>query len=924
MGFRGILRARSGLLALIAALASAPAAAHQGTEGSAADGEPGGDTSQEPIIVTGSYLNPHAVDRSSPIHVLDSGELKSSGVSTVADIARNMTVNTGSQFNTDERTQGGTTGTSNFNLRGLGVGSTLVLVDGRRRPNSLPNTNDGVTFVDTNLLLPMNMVERVEVLKDGAASLYGSDAVAGVVNFISKRKFKGLEVEANYRAAGNSSATRDVEFGGVYGYQGGRFGIVIGANYLDRSLMTADEVDFGMGSSFTSLGGPGAFQPAFKPFTGPGVPLPDRPTVVVGPPTADPGCVANGGVVTRGTGTATFCGFSLDPYLTLVADEQRFQAATNMHYELSDNARMTLDISYARNKSYRAAAPSYPLVSLPFVPASNPGFQPGSVPGSVAGAVNALNLPPSFTRGAIFYGRAFPTAGEAKKDRFEHTSLSVVAGLAGTIGGGWDYDLGLGYTRLETRTVLEDLLEDRFLAALEGKGGPNNNQYFNPFASGIGASPGSPFYNDPAVIADFSSSLRTNSSANFLVLDAVVTGKPFALGGRDVGLAVGLQWRDDSRRMNFNQEALDKRLMFLYGRQNGRFHRDVVAAFGELSWPLTERLEVQTAIRLEDHGGGVGRSVDPKVAALWRASDAITFRGSYSTAFRAPQYAQNGASSLLVTQERVTDAANPTGQASFVPVVRRGNPGLRPETSDSINVGATFRPIPGLFLTVDHWRFDIKNLIAGQTAQDLADSGNPDNVLRSPIGSIERLEGTFFNVSSLKTNGIDVELSYRADIGDAGKIRFNLAATKILDYKFREAAGQPLIDRVGRRNFGTIASPTPDLRANLTVQWTLEGHSLTTNFRYVDSYINDELLVRIPPRPVETIRSWTTMDVQYAVDLDEAFGSTFGTGTQFSIGALNIFDRDPPRASTENGLPYDSRVHDPRGRVLYARIVQSF
>lgn len=873
------------------------------------------------IVVVGSYLDRGSRDTPAPVMVVDREDLDRAGVTTPMDIIRNLPMNTGSQFNTDERTQGATTGTANINLRGLGVGSTLVLQDGRRRPLSLAVTNDGVNFVDINAMMPFLMVERIEVLKDGAASLYGSDAVAGVVNFVTRDRFEGLEVMGSFRSAAQGG-TRDAEAAAIYGLQSDRFRLVVSASYLDRSLLTEDELALS-GDTITPLSNPGAFQPAFKVFTGPGVPLENRPTVVVGGPAADPACAANGGVVNP----SNLCQFDTSRFATLVAQERRFNAGALARWELSDTTRIGLNVNYASNDVVRVTTPSYPLSALPFVPATNPGFVSGSAPGAVLGTLAAVATPPTATRGALFYGRALPMTDDPARNDFRYRTFWASADVSGNIAGDWKYEVAATFAHQTLTVNAPDVLRDRFLAALAGQGGPNNNQFYNPFGSAIGAAPGSPFFNDPAVIADFVSALNARSKSDTWVLDAVVNGSLFTIGSRAVKLALGAQFRSDNRSTDANQEANDNRLFFFRGRPDTSFSRDVAAAFAEVSMPLAETLEVQGALRWEDHGGNIGSSVNPKLATMWNPANWVSLRASFATAFRAPQPAQDDPGSALTALERVVDPSlpvtSPFARATFYPVVRTGNPNLRPETSESYNFGLTLRPTRGLMLSLDHWRFSIDDLIVGEAAQNIVNANDPARVVRvSGTGTINFIQGSFVNAAQLRTNGFDFVASYNFDLGTAGRMRADLNATYIMDYQLREGVGQPLVERAGRRNFATVAAPTPEWRANLSLNWTKGPHSLTGIARFVDSYLNDELLVRSPPLPAEQIKSWTTFDLQYALALDGLAGA--GSKTSLTVGAINLFDALPPFAATDNGLPYDTRVADPRGRQIYVMLRQAF
>ena len=162
----------------------------------------------EEVVITGSYLKGSPTDGASPIDVVDRETIEDIGATSIADITRNLSVNSGSENNSDSFTQGATQGTSNVNLRGLGLSSTLILVDGRRHTLTGATANDGSAFVNTNAI-PVVALERVEVLKEGAASIYGSDAVAGVVNYIFRRDFTGTEIEISSQEADISGQTDD-------------------------------------------------------------------------------------------------------------------------------------------------------------------------------------------------------------------------------------------------------------------------------------------------------------------------------------------------------------------------------------------------------------------------------------------------------------------------------------------------------------------------------------------------------------------------------------------------------------------------------------------------------------------------------------------------------------------------------------------
>ena len=221
------------------------------------------ESSVEEVVVTGSYLKSSAKDGASAVEVIGRDTIEDLGASTAADIIRNIAVDSGSENNPDSFTAGSTQGTSNVNLRGLGLSSTLVLVDGRRQTIAAGTSNDGAVFVDTNMI-PMIATERVEILKEGAASIYGSDAVAGVVNFILRRDFEGIEFNLSQQNTDMGDQTDD-SMGVIWGTQTGNTNVVMAYSQLDRSPLAGTELsDYselavsGFGNSFLVLPIPGA------------------------------------------------------------------------------------------------------------------------------------------------------------------------------------------------------------------------------------------------------------------------------------------------------------------------------------------------------------------------------------------------------------------------------------------------------------------------------------------------------------------------------------------------------------------------------------------------------------------------------------------------------------------------------------------
>ncbi|MEL7129179.1 MAG: TonB-dependent receptor plug domain-containing protein, partial [Pseudomonadota bacterium] len=289
------------------------------------------------VVVTGSFIRRQSqADLASPLDTVTNVDIGNIGAQNIADLTQTLTINTGAQNNPDAFTQGGTTGTSNINLRGLGVASTLILLNGKRQTLSAAPTNDGINFVDTSSLVPLIAVQRVEILKDGASSLYGSDAVAGVVNFITREDYDGVLLSGEYTNHLSQGEYDEFNVQGLVGKTFGDLSLLGAISYLDRSPLTTEERRLSNPADDTSaLGNPGAFfttgdDPIASPFGG-------TPPLPPGTPFIDPDCAAAGGfpgpasaatasLVPIGVG---FCGFDFGEFFNLVPDEDRLTLFTS-------------------------------------------------------------------------------------------------------------------------------------------------------------------------------------------------------------------------------------------------------------------------------------------------------------------------------------------------------------------------------------------------------------------------------------------------------------------------------------------------------------------------------------------------------------------------------------------------------------------
>jgi outer membrane receptor protein involved in Fe transport len=862
--------------------------------GSAIAQEEAADDEQiELIMVTGSFVRrSENFSSPSPLAVVDSVAIDAIGAKSIGDITQTLTINTGAENTPDAFTQNATAGTSNINLRGLGVASTLVLLNNKRQVVTAQPNNGGVNFVDTSSLVPMIAIGRMEIVKDGASALYGSDAVAGVVNFITKSDYEGAQVSFDYQDGAHGD-NKEYTVQGLWGAVGDDSSVMAAISYTDRSPMfTNDRRLSRPQDDLSTLGSPGTF------FFGGVLPVVD-PT----------GCAEFGGIPFDPIGLPDvtplqegFCGFDFGQGYSYVPDESRVNAYFKATKQLTDEIEWTTEVSMARNRAERGGSPSFPILTLPTVPASHPnnifGADVGYYGRELGNDANGNALPGD------------PAVTESDTFRF----MTMVQGELDT--GFWE----VSYTaaRNDFYFAVNDTLAQQFQNALRGFGGQGCDpvtgvagegacEYFNPFATSFTTSP-----NSQNVIDSFTAREEIDSKSNLEVAEGFFSTELFDMEGGAAAIAVGAQYRYQDLSQDYDALANQDRFAFVIGNPDIDGTQDVVALFGEIALPVSDDIDIQIALRYEDYGGTTGDTVDPKFAISWRASDDFSIRGSVSTSFRAPSIFQRdgGATSLNQVADPIT------GGTFFAAVRTSGNDELVPEESTAFNVGFSLEPVDDMSIEVDYWNFDFTNLIIQENFQAIlnAEPQNVDRIVRAgdPLnGPVLQINTTYVNASSLETSGLDIVANYKIETG-MGDITPTFSATYILAYDLVDPQAGA-IDGAGSRNFNNIGVSTPELRANLGVNWRSDSYSANLFVRYTDSYVDDQNALR-------EIDSHVTVDGQFNIDI----GSLMETDGAYvlTIGGVNLTDENPPQVFTNGG--FDSKVHDPRGRQIYARFAMEF
>ena len=845
--------------------------------------------SVEEVIVTGSYIKGSATDGASPVEIIGRDTIEDLGATSVADITRNISVNSGSENNADSFTQGSTQGTSNINLRGLGLSSTLVLVDGRRQTVAAGTANDGSVFVDTNAI-PVIALERVEVLKEGAAAVYGSDAVAGVVNYILRRDFSGLEFNLSQQKTDLGDSTDD-RVGVIWGKESGDTNIVVAYSQLDRSPIAGENLtDYSqlaissLGNSFLSLAANNTV--ASGPYAGTYGNFESIP---------DSNCVATKGILVPAAPSGTRCFFYYGDRFNLVNDEDHTSMYSSVKTTLANGVNFELDIMQTDiSVNDNPQSPSYPALSYlgrPIMPGK--GGSPFSAP-------------------ILWLGRALGSAFPSPNAPREYEISRVSLGLNGTLSNGFDWDVHYTVSEQDAYTFQPDTSTSRFDAAVNGTGGASGTESWNLF---------DPSANSAALIAYISSGEERNLFADLSVMDVLFTGTT----KNNVDIATGFQWKKEGFEITRNDESKavfdadgnivqQSDLIFLGGGLENKDSRDSKAMFVEASKDMSDKLQLKGALRFENLESD--QTWNPKFSMRYAMSDNLILRGSYSTSFREASISQ--LSSSLVALEGLQDFnvdGTRNGGTAFVRVAVANNPSLVPETSDNMNFGAIWTPNDQTSITVDYWDIAYENIITKESAQGkiIANPADPD--IKRLSGNLVGVTTSYINAAKVDASGLDIEATYSFDT-EFGQASVGINTARMLNYEIPNGTGG-MRDVVGLFNHDNFARSMPETKSVITAKLNNGDHTFAAFIRMVSEYETTRALTAAATAAGfgADIDSFTTVDVRYSYDLDMG-----GNDIKISAGINNVADEMAPLVYDAANFSYDPKHHDPRGRMVYLGI----
>ncbi|HEV2748406.1 MAG TPA: TonB-dependent receptor [Allosphingosinicella sp.] len=905
------------------------------------------------IVITGSRIRKNPLDQDAPVVFVDRDDIDRTGLVSTAEVlqrlpssggALNSRFNNSGNFGNPPDGGGVGAGAAEVDLRYLGSKRVLVLVDGLRFVNGA--SASGVPGSTDLNAIPESMIERIEVLQDGASAIYGSDAIAGVVNIITKKSQDGLLASAQLGVFDEGDGfTQNYQLSYGLGSEESGTQVVIGGNYVKQEPVSSADRDI---SLFPT---PGATECDTSCSSGTplgrfivlGQDLTLKGPVLVGRPRFDPTDPTGPGSDFKAFTTADR--FNFAPFNFISTPVERYGAFINVEQRLTETIDLSVKAVYNRRNSKNQAAP-LPLFVGPdagngnlldriSIDASNP-FNPFGV--TLDSGFNLDGTPNGNTANYAFIGRRFVENGPRRYNQQVDTYY-LTATLDGSfeVGGNeWYWDINGVYGRNKAeQTVLGNVHAGNLARAL------------GPLADCTGACvPFNIFGGQgsitPAMIDYVTFTQRDSSQQRLWDFSANLSGELFQLPGGPAGFAIGVEHRDQEGQFDPDPTVaagLGSDIPAL--PTSGGF--DVDEAFVELRLPLLRdtpffhRLELSGAARYSDYSTS-GSTTTFKGGVNWQPIEDLLFRGSWAEGFRAPSIGELFGTPSRFDQEIIDPcsavggeipaavranciAAGVPADGSYVqtnpqlPVVTGGNEDLTPETSESWVFGAVYSPsfIPRLSLEANYFDIQVDGAIQAIDAEVLlgrcAGTGDPLScaaISRTATGAISQIRGLLQNIASIETNGIDFTLNYRTP--ETGIGRFGLFWTNSFLFNYTvtvpSTEGVTEIEREGTEQ-GSPDQAFPKYKSTATIDWDYESFGASVTGRYISG---------VEEADGNKMGNRLYIDTQLRWDVD-ALDGNFG----FAVGVNNLFNSDPPDCFTCGLNNFDPTTYDVPGRFFYAR-----
>ncbi|MBL8521331.1 MAG: TonB-dependent receptor [Betaproteobacteria bacterium] len=869
------------------------------------------------IEVTGSNIKRIDTETSSNIQVLTKDDILKSGVNTIAELLREVPSIGGGALQDYDGGSGFSRSTSSASLRNLGSIGTLVLLNGRRvapAANADPNTGQGQSY---NLnTIPVTALERIEILKDGASAIYGSDAIAGVINFILRKDYKGTEFAVTGAGATNGefknqTVTATSGFGDL---AKDRYNVLFSGEYFRRDEARVEDAQGVQDAAYATLASRNILSSSITQ-----IPNYYRESVLgngifnVTTPT-DPRCPA-AQTVSANSG----CRINPFQYVRLLSEAERAGFLVKGTYEFSPTLQGTAEISFTRAENlFIGTPPTHDATGNGSIWFNRDGqrFQ-FKIILPVGHPDNPRTVPVGIRYRFVDLG--------ITEEKVTNDAKRALFGLSGVIGS-WDWESAFLYSQTERKEVANGRLHFPTIQAAIA----NRTYRFGGT-------------NDPALLAALNPWRTSTGETDITSLDLKGSRELWQLPGGPAAVAVGAEIRRESFDIVSDPRQVAGEFVGIASTTVGA-SRNVQSIFAELSAPIAKGVETQLAFR-HDHYSDYGNSTTPKVGIKWNALKTLALRANYAEAFRAPSLTQTSTSrvqsfSTITDPVRCPNGTTPapggdtidcTGRtvaSIFLPVAN-----LQPETSKSWTLGAIFSPWDNVSLTADLWeirrkdqidRFSAQQVInaefvPGFTGGSLVRNSNPASFLidtqGNPIpgtGPIETTTRRFLNLGETRVKGVDLNWTSRFKV-EGGSIRLVSNATYLMKYLYQVNKGDPFFDNAG--NF--LLFESPKLRANATLGYTRAGQfdvfarvNHVGGWQYGDPTVASGCYLASTSLTLAflgrcQVRAWRTIDI----------GADYRglKNWYFSAVVRNIENKKAPYDPNQTTLGFNPTYHNPQG-----------
>ncbi|MGE0624793.1 MAG: TonB-dependent receptor [Pseudomonadales bacterium] len=867
----------------------------------------------EEIVVTGSRIKRINAEDANPLVVITTDDIRDVGYNSFQEVLASLTQNSGGSLD-QQQVFGFTPAASAVDLRGVGIGRTLTLIDGKRTPKYPIPAGGTDNFSDT-ANIPLAAIERVEVLTTGASAIYGSDAMGGVVNIITREFYNGANLDVRYA---------DTAHGGL---ETAAFNLMVGTGDDDRSVLFLAEYeiqdalrarqrnnfdDLGSDLAYGGLGSYSAYGNSLVELT-----PPDYDAQIV-TPLQEPEC-GDRGLQTWNDGLHTYCGFDRSTRRDLFPERDRASFMAKFDYAFSDALELYGRLDYTWSNTYITIEPMFTDDYTFYVDMDENGNpDPGFVTGEVGPTGSTARFPKAAAFGGDFAGATPETiAYYARRmiefgDRRQDADVNNAAALLGVRGevGRWSWDADWSYMR----TRYEDKLigyasADSYFAYLTSP--PSGRSAFDLMTpEEVAAVRYTPFNDAESTINQFSVTV-TNPGL-------------FELPAGAVGFAAGAEHAKEWFHNTSDPESIRGAILST-GGSSGKGSRDYSAVYGEMLIPVIDSIEVQAALRYDDYSD-FGDNWAPLIGVQFRPTGSVLLRANWAKTFRAPDL-QRVYGDPTLAFEQVTDpyACEYQGGSigpdspfaacrgeTFVDVSIGPNPDLDAEQGENYGVGGVFQR-GGFDASIDWWHVEVEDIVNDLSAQTIVNNYETYAALieaRDPVTQeVVAVNATARNLTFQETEGVDFSLGYRLPWDDWGQFELRWRATYMIRWEEQFDVTSAVVDVLHDDR-------VPEWRWNLTTNWIRGRWGATLFVSYIDSMnaLFNELYDQTDDVKLG-IDAWTTANV-----------SAYWTNDALRVqaGVNNVTDEGPNPDETDAWPFYPQEYHNAIGRQYYLRVSYDF